>query len=211
MFIVLIGAPGAGKGTQGRFLSNELSIPHVSVGDIFRSIVKSDTDDGKILNSYIGFGKLVPSDLVNKIVNNYLKDNKYLNSCILDGYPRSLQQAEFLDTIVNDIVVIFFKISENEAIKRLLGRFSCAKCGMLYNKNNMMPKIDEICDVCGGSSFIYRTDDEESIIKKRMEEYLRETSPIIEYYNQKGCLNIINVEQKQDEISLNLLNLLKKV
>ena len=211
MFIILIGAPGSGKGTQGRFLSERLCCPHVSTGDIFREMANSTTLEGELISAYTTKGILVPSDLVNGVVSSFLSIRAYLEHCILDGYPRNISQAEFFSTVVRKVCVVYLKISEQVALQRVLGRFSCAVCGQIYNKTDTMPHIEDVCDVCSSSSFVYRGDDEVDVIHTRMKEYTRETQPVVEYYGRDGVLLTVDAEKKQEEVSSILLDLLKRV
>ena len=209
MFIVLIGAPGAGKGTQGQFLAKKLHLSYLSTGDMFRSIIEKQEPEGKLMNDYSSQGKLVPTDLVNKIVYKFLLMDEYQDNCILDGYPRNLAQAKFLDSkIVNEVKAIYFEVSETIAKQRILGRFSCAVCLKTYNKYYAQPKIADICDVCGSSKFIYRADDDEITINKRMQEYKIETQPMIQYYRDCNKLLTVDANLGQDQISSTLLSLL---
>ncbi|WP_316355024.1 adenylate kinase [Candidatus Trichorickettsia mobilis] len=208
MFIVLIGAPGAGKGTQGQFLAKELHLSYLSTGDMFRSIIEKQEPEGKLMNDYSSQGKLIPTDLVNKMVYKFLLMDEYQDNCILDGYPRNLAQAKFLDKIVNELKAIYFEISETVAKQRILGRFSCEVCLKTYNKYYAKPKIEGICDICGSNKFIYRADDDEVTINKRMQEYKIETQPMIQYYRDCNKLLTVDANLSQDQISSTLLALL---
>ena len=147
MLILLIGLPGSGKGTQGKFLANKLHLPHLSTGDMFRKMAKREDSEAKLLKQYIDTGKLVPGNLVNKIVEKFLADEEYKNGCVLDGYPRNLEQAKFLEEITKQpITVIYLNIDDDIVIKRILGRFTCAVCEKNYNSYFDKPKIENVCD-----------------------------------------------------------------
>ncbi|MCC8369623.1 adenylate kinase [Rickettsia endosymbiont of Polydrusus tereticollis] len=210
MIIVLIGPPGAGKGTQGKKLAEKSHLPHVSVGDIFRTIIMSSSEESRLINNYIKQGKLIPNEIVNGIVEKFLSSDKYKNGYILDGYPRNLEQAEFFKTISNQkIKIIYFDISDEILIKRILGRYNCANCGKIYNNYFLKPKVENICDACGSNAFVCRKDDSEEIIKKRIEEYKIETSPLINYYKDNGEFYTINASKKEEEIESDLYKILK--
>lgn len=211
MIIVLMGPPGSGKGTQGKLLAEKLNLPHVSIGNIFRDMVKSASEEGSLVQAYMSEGKLIPSDLVNKVVQKFLAQDEYKAGCVLDGYPRNLEQAKFLDEFLGkqEIKVLFFDIDDQTIIQRILGRFTCASCGQIYNQFFVKPKIDNICDVCGSDQFIYRKDDDDQTVKKRIEEYKTETYPLLDYYRNNGQLHVIDANQSRKDIRLVLEKLLK--
>lgn len=209
---ILLGLPGSGKGTQGVKLSDKLAIPHISTGDIFRAIADTDSQEAEILKDYMSKGKLIPADIVNKTVRTYILSDKCRNGCILDGYPRSLDQAEyFIENIDADIVAILFETSDEVVTKRITGRYSCKKCGKLYNKFFQKPKVDGVCDACGSEEFLYREDDDEETIKHRLEEYKKETLPLVDYYRNKTTLFTINADNEEDEVFKELSVIVKKV
>lgn len=207
-----MGSPGSGKGTQGKLLAEKLNLSHVSVGNIFREMVKSGSDEGNLVQDYMSKGKLVPSDLVNKVVQKFLSQNEYKAGCVLDGYPRNLEQAKFLDGFLNKeetVKVLFFDINDQIIMQRILGRFTCAGCGQIYNQFFVKPKIDNVCDVCGSDQFVHRKDDDEQTVKKRVEEYKAETYPLLDYYKNNNQLHVIDASQSMEDIGLVLDKLLK--
>lgn len=212
MFVILVGCPGSGKGTQSKFLAQKFGFIHLSTGEMFRQMIENQEPHGVLLNDYISHGKLVPSDLVNDIVYQFLSVEKYQNNCLLDGYPRNLSQAEFLSNKLPglNINVIFFKIDENIAIKRISGRFSCGSCGKIYNKYYYKPTVDNVCDVCAQQKFIYRADDNEAVVSARINEYFAETYPLIDYYSKRNKLFTIDANQEQDIISSNITDIILK-
>lgn len=211
MILLLVGPPGSGKGTHSLFLSQKLKLLHVSVGDMLRKIVESGSEEGKLVKQIISEGKLVSDDLVNKIVEQCLSSNEYKNGCILDGYPRNLKQADFLNTIVKKVVVIYCSVDDQVIVKRIIGRFSCLNCGQIYNQYYALPKEAEKCDICGSDKFSYRTDDNEETIIKRLTEYKENTLPIIEYYAKLPNFYTIHTENSIIEIQSELTRILSSL
>lgn len=196
MKIVLLGPPGAGKGTQGVVLARNYNVPHISTGDILRDAVKKGTALGKEAKSYMDKGGLVPDEVVTGIVVERLAKEDAKNGFILDGFPRTLKQAQDLDGELKKIassidMVLYFEIPESIAIERLTGRRVCKKCGANYHIKNMKPKKDGICDKCGGELF-QRPDDTIETVKNRLKVYEEQTSPLIEYYTKKGSLKKVS-------------------
>lgn len=212
--ILLLGLPGSGKGTQAIFLSKSLALPHISTGDIFRKIISTDNSkESKILQEYMNLGKLVPSELVNNIVKKFFFSDECVRGCILDGYPRSLDQAEyFVNNITEDINVIFFDIDPAIVAKRILGRMNCKICGRLYNNYFDKPEQEGVCDSCGSKEFIVRDDDHnENIILSRIEEYKKETLPLIKYYKNKGKFFTVNAGESKEQVVNALASIVKKI
>jgi adenylate kinase len=210
--IILLGLPGSGKGTQGHLLSEDLSIPHISTGDIFRKMASTESEEAKMLNSYMEEGKLVPSSLVNKVVRKFILSDECRDGCILDGYPRNLEQAEyFIENIDSDIKVIFFDVKDEVVIKRILGRVNCSECGRLYNKYFDNPKVEGVCDSCGSHDFTERVDDDEKTILLRIAEYKKETMPLIEYYKKKGHFFAVDASKSKEEISAKVASFVKRI
>lgn len=210
--IILMGLPGSGKGTQGAILAKDLFLPHISTGDIFRKMVQEDTSEAKMLASYMNEGKLVPSELVNKIVRKYILSDECKNGCILDGYPRTLEQAEyFIEKIDADISTIFFNLEDDEAIKRILGRINCASCGRIYNEYFDKPLKDGVCDECGSHELLSRLDDDQDTIVARLDEYRKETLPMVEYYKKKGKFYIVNAGQSKQKVVDEVAAIVKKI
>ena len=210
--IILLGLPGSGKGTQGTVLSEELAIPHISTGDIFRKMVLEDNDESKMLAKYMKEGKLVPSDLVNKIVRKFILSDSCKDGCILDGYPRTLEQAEyFIENIDANISTIFFDVSDEVATKRILGRMACASCDKIYNEYFDKPKKEGVCDECGSEEFSARSDDDENTIVARLEEYKNNTLPMIEYYKKKGKFFAVHGGESKDKVVKEVAAIVKKI
>jgi len=196
MNIVLLGPPGAGKGTQGAVLSKSYRIPHISTGDILREAVKSGTLMGKKAKAFMDSGALVPDEVVVGIVVDSLGRDDTKKGYILDGFPRTLKQSQDLDAALKNIassidMVLYFEIPENIAIERLTGRRVCKKCGANFHIKNIPPKKEGVCDKCGGELF-QRPDDKLETVKNRLKVYSLETSPLIEYYTKKGILKKVS-------------------
>jgi adenylate kinase len=210
--ILLLGLPGSGKGTQGAILSNELALPHISTGDIFRKMILEESKDSKKLAEYMNAGKLVPSDLVNKIVRKFILSDECHEGCILDGYPRTLAQAEyFIANIDTKVSIIYLKIDDDVVVRRILGRIICASCGKLYNKYFDKPNKEKGCDECGANEFVTRDDDDEDNILARIEEYKKETLPLIEYYKHKGKFFTVNAGESKEQVVNELASIIKKI
>jgi adenylate kinase len=196
MKIVLLGPPGAGKGTQGVVLSKSYKIPHISTGDILREAVKTGTPMGKKAKAFMDSGGLVPDEVVVGIVVDRLGQNDTRKGYILDGFPRTLKQAEALDAALKRIksgidMVLYFEIPEDAAIERLTGRRVCKKCGANFHIKNIPPEKEGICDKCGAELF-QRPDDRLETVKNRLKVYELQTKPLIEYYTKKGILNKVS-------------------
>lgn len=196
MNIVLLGPPGAGKGTQGVVLSKSYQIPHISTGDILREAVKSATPLGKKAKMFMDSGELVPDEVVVGIVVDSLGQDDAKKGYILDGFPRTLKQAEELDAALKRKasgidMALYFEIPEDIAIERLTGRRVCKKCGANFHIKNIPTKIEGICDKCGAELF-QRPDDKLETVKNRLKVYARQTRPLIEYYTKKGILKKVS-------------------
>ncbi len=201
MQLVIFGSPGVGKGTLSDMLADKYKIPHISTGDIFRDEIKGGNSE---LIQYVEKGLLVPDSVVNKIIEKALKQENYKNGFILDGYPRTTEQAEFLENVLWKLkkkidFVLNLVASEETIVGRLTQRRVCGKCGTLYNLITMKPKKKNICDNCG-SSLIQRKDDEPETVRKRIQVYQEETSPLIQYYKKKKLLIDINASKKPKEV-----------
>ncbi|PCJ26932.1 MAG: adenylate kinase [Rickettsiales bacterium] len=210
--IVLLGLPGSGKGTQGALLSEELVIPHISTGDVFRKMVLEDSEDSKTLAACMKEGRLVPTGLVNKTIRKYILSDECRDGCILDGYPRTLDQAEyFIENIDATVNVIFFDLESDVVVKRILGRISCSSCGRIYNEHFDKPKKKGVCDNCGSEEFSARSDDTESAILSRIAEYEKETLPMVEYYQKKGRFFTVNAGKSKQKVVEEIASIVKKI
>lgn len=191
MIYILLGLPGAGKGTQGELLSEKLGIPRVSTGDILREAVRNRTPLGLKAKEAMDKGELVSDEIVIGIVEEKLQSNACSKGCILDGFPRNIHQAKELDRFGKEVVAIYINVPEEEVIKRLCARRVCPSCGALYNLITNPPREDEKCDKCG-TPLIQRDDDKEEVIRERIRVYREKTEPILKYYREKGKLKEVD-------------------
>lgn len=196
MIVILLGAPGAGKGTQAELLVKRYQIPHIATGDIFREHFKKETPIGKLAKEYIDKGQLVPDQLTNDIVRDRLSQKDAQKGFILDGYPRNLFQARALDQLIERhgwkvTAVININPPADILVNRISGRRICSKCGAVYHVTNKKPKVEGICDVCGGT-IIQRKDDNAEVVLKRLEVYENQTKELIDYYRNQGILHDVS-------------------
>lgn len=187
MNLIFLGAPGAGKGTHAEILSKDLSIPQISTGNIIREALKSGTEMGLKAKAYIEAGNLVPDEVVIGIIRERLTKDDCKNGYILDGFPRTIPQAEALDKMVRIDKVIDIEVSEQTILRRLSGRRVCGSCGASYNVNTKKPKVEGICDTCGGT-LVQRKDDQPETVKARLKVYHEQTEPLAGYYKKQGKL-----------------------
>ena len=212
--LIFLGPPACGKGTQTNHLSEFLNLPHVDTGSLLRAEIAKESEEGKIAKGFIDKGQLVPAELVGKIIAKKLASDDCKNGYVLDGYPRSLEQARMLEEINKDVdknteasfKAIYFDIDTQILIERIIYRQSCPKCGEIYNKKFKPSKVENICDKCG-EALKTRADDNEEVAKARFETYFRETAPLIEFYEKKGVLHKIDANGSIDEVWDRLLKI----
>ena len=214
MRIILLGPPGAGKGTQAISLAEEFNLPHISTGDLLRQNVKKSTQLGLRAQDFMNKGLLVPDELVTDMLAQRFKEPDIKNGFILDGFPRNIHQAKTLDNILKEAntgidAVIYLDTSEKVIIQRLSGRLVCKNCGQNFHKTNMPPKADNLCDKCGGQLY-QRQDDKEATIMARLEVYRKEVSTLIEYYEEKQKLYRILADEEAGIVLNRMLQLLKE-
>lgn len=214
MYLVFLGAPGAGKGTQAAKIARELKLSHVATGDLFRQAVEQGSELGSKAKSYLEKGELVPNELTIRLVLERISSPDGASGVIFDGFPRNLRQAEALDSVLTELgktldKVVYIKVSEKELVARLSGRWICRQCQTPYHRLNSPPKVWGKCDKCG-SELYQRPDDTEATVKKRLEVYLRETSPLIAYYRQANKLLEVDGEGSMDEVKEEIVEALQK-
>ena len=205
MRLVLVGPPGAGKGTQAVFLAAHYSIPHISTGDIFRANIKNETELGKLAKSYTDAGNLVPDSVTNDMVRDRLTWDDAQNGFLLDGFARNVAQAEFLRAILAEKstpldAALEFSLDNSEIVRRLAGRRTCRGCSASFHIEFEKPAVDGICDKCGGELY-QRPDDSEEVIANRLAVYADQTAPIISFYRNEGLLITIPALGEVSEIS----------
>ena len=213
MRLILVGPPGAGKGTQAVALAAHYKIPHISTGDIFRANLKNGTELGKKAQSFMDRGELVPDSVTNEMVKDRLGKSDVINGFLLDGFPRNTNQAEVLDAILIEKkmpldAALELSIDNSEIVKRLSGRRTCRNCSATFHKDFEKPKVDGVCDKCNGELY-QREDDKEEVITRRLEIYAQQTEPIIAYYKNAGILKNMSAIGDVSEITQKVIALLK--
>ncbi len=190
MKLIILAAPGAGKGTQAELLSKHFSIPTISTGAILRKNISDGTELGKIAKQYINDGKFVPDDVMIKVVEDRLSKEDCKGGFILDGFPRTLAQAQALEqSEINIDTVLTINVADETIIERLGGRLECSQCGSTYHKVHNAPKVEGVCDKCGGK-LVTRADDTPETIKERLKTYYEQTAPLKDFYENKGILKV---------------------
>ena len=213
MRLLLLGPPGAGKGSQAKRLVEIFSIPQFSTGDMLRQAVAEGAAMGKHAKSIMDSGKLVSDDIVNEIVCDRIAQEDCSNGFVLDGYPRTLKQADFLrNTLARDHqkldMAIELKVADEALIERIVGRFICQNCAALYHNKFKKPKVSNVCDYCGKNEFTLRKDDNEEILRMRLYAYYRETSPLIGYYYAHNQLYTVDGFAEMEAITQELVTLI---
>lgn len=196
MKIIMLGAPGAGKGTQAKMIADKYDIPHISTGDIFRANIKNGTELGQEAKKYMDQGLLVPDELTVKILLDRVAQDDCKNGYVLDGFPRTIPQAEVLENALTELgdkidYAINVDVADEDIIKRMSGRRACPSCGATYHIVNIPPKAEGICDRCG-EKLVMRDDDREETVKNRLEVYHKQTQPLITFYEKKGILKNVD-------------------
>ncbi|MHB8159842.1 MAG: adenylate kinase [Thermoleophilia bacterium] len=209
MRLVLLGAPGAGKGTQAKKLIEKYGMPQISTGDLLRAAVSAGTELGKEAKTYMDSGNLVPDSVVLGMVEERLQQDDCKNGYILDGFPRNTAQAEALDEMLDKVgmsldAALSVDVPLEDLMKRLTGRRTCKDCGQMYNIHYSAPATEGKCDKCGGELY-QRDDDQEATIQKRLEVYTAQTAPLIDYYGKKGIVKTVSGTGDIDEIFTNVV------
>jgi adenylate kinase len=212
--IVLVGPPGAGKGTQAQFIASNLSIPKISTGDIFRANVSQGTRLGLEAKKFMDAGDLVPDEVTIAMVRDRVTEDDAVDGFLLDGFPRNLAQAQVLDEILAEMgvkvdVVLELVVDDDEVVRRLAGRRTCRQCGRIWHIDFDPPKAEHICDVCGGELF-QRDDDREETIRHRLCVYAEQTAPVVDYYADRGILVGIDATGPVEDITERATNSLER-
>ncbi len=212
MKIIMLGAPGAGKGTQAKMIAEKFNIPHISTGDIFRANIKNGTELGKKAKEYMDKGQLVPDELTVEILLDRVAKDDCQNGYVLDGFPRTIPQADVLDkelTKLGDKVdfAINVDVPDENIVKRMSGRRACLKCGATYHIEHIPPKQEGICDKCG-SELVQRDDDKPETVLNRLSVYHEQTQPLIEYYDNKKILKNVDGTKDMQEVFSDIVDIL---
>lgn len=215
MNIILMGLPGAGKGTQASEIVKKFPIPHISTGDMFRKAIKDETDLGKEAKSYMDRGELVPDEVTVGIVKERISEDDAKKGFLLDGFPRTIDQAEALNDIMSELgrnidAVINIEVPEEELMNRLTGRRICEKCGTTYHLVFNPPKVDGVCDIDGGKLY-QRKDDNPETVSNRLSVNVKQSKPILEYYDEKGVLKNIDGAKDIDEVTKDVIDILDQL
>ena len=212
MKIIMLGAPGAGKGTQAKLIADQYQIPHISTGDIFRANIKNGTELGKKAKEYMDQGLLVPDELTVNLVIDRVSNDDCKNGYVLDGFPRTIPQAEALDNALTargekiDFAVNV-EVPDENIINRMSGRRACLTCGATYHTEFIKPKVEGICDNCG-STLVLRDDDKPETVKKRLDVYHDQTQPLIDYYSGKNVLAEVDGTKIMDDVFADIVKVL---
>ncbi|ARJ50385.1 adenylate kinase [Staphylococcus lutrae] len=215
MNIILMGLPGAGKGTQASEIIKKYPIPHISTGDMFRAAIRQETELGKEAKSYIDRGELVPDEVTVGIVKERISEDDAKKGFLLDGFPRTIEQADALNSILKELgrdidAVVNIEVPEEELMNRLTGRRICESCGTTYHLVFNPPKVEGICDIDGGKLY-QREDDNPETVANRLEVNVRQSKPILEFYNQQGVLKNIDGSKHIDEVTSDVIEILESL
>lgn len=214
MYLIFLGAPGAGKGTQAAVVAKQLNIVHISSGDLFREAVKKETNLGKLVKGYMEQGKLVPDEITIKIISERLAQPDCASGVIFDGFPRTLEQAKALDKALTDHkkqidYAVYIEVPDADLLKRLGGRWTCQQCQAVYHETALPPQKAGICDKCGGKLY-QRPDDNEATIKQRLSVYHAQTTPLLDYYRVIGKLLTVDGTQSIKDVRKNIIKALNR-
>ena len=212
MKIIMLGAPGAGKGTQAKQIAGKYNIPHISTGDIFRANIKNGTDLVKKAKEYMDHGLLVPDELTCDLVMDRISHDDCKNGFVLDGFPRTIPQAEALDAALNKIgqtmdFAINVDVPDSHIVNRMSGRRACLGCGATYHVVAIPPKKEGICDICG-AELVLRDDDKPETVQKRLDVYHEQTQPLIEYYDKQGILKTVDGTMQMEDVFAGIVEIL---
>lgn len=214
MDLILLGLPGAGKGTQAEHIIEEFNVPHISTGDIFRAAIKNETPLGLEAKRYMDAGDLVPDEVTNNIVKERLQEDDVKNGFLLDGYPRTLNQSEALKANLQDLgrsldAVLYLNVPTEILMERLTGRYICSNCGATYHKVFNPTEVEGVCDKCEGTEFYQRDDDKPETVKKRIDVNKEQTDQLVEFYQAEGVLKEIDGNRDQEDVFTEIKGLLK--
>jgi adenylate kinase len=211
MRLLLLGPPGAGKGTQAERLAAKYRIPHLSTGDMLREAVAADTEVGRQAKAIMDAGRLVPDDVMIRLVAERIAQPDCAQGFVLDGFPRTLAQAEALDELLEERglrldQVLEIAVDDDALVERISGRFACARCGAGYHDRFKQPKVPGACDVCGSREFVRREDDNAETVRARLEAYHAQTAPLLPYYREKGLLAVVDGMAEIDQVTADVFD-----
>lgn len=214
MKIIMLGAPGAGKGTQAKMIAEKYDVPHVSTGDIFRANIKNGTELGMEAKKYMDQGLLVPDELTVKILLDRVAEEDCKEGYLLDGFPRTIPQAEVLDKALTELgdaidYAINVDVPDENIVKRMSGRRACLSCGSTYHMEHIPPKKEGVCDKCG-NELVLRDDDKPETVLNRLEVYHKQTQPLIQFYEEKGVLRTVDGTKPMKEVFDSIVEILEK-
>ena len=212
MKIIMLGAPGAGKGTQADMIAKKYNVPHISTGDIFRANIKNGTELGKQAKEYMDAGKLVPDELTVKILLDRVAQDDCKNGYVLDGFPRTIPQAEVLENALNELgdkidFAVNVDVPDENIVRRMSGRRACLKCGATYHIEHIPPKQEGICDTCG-SELVLRDDDKPETVQNRLKVYHEQTQPLIDFYTERKVLKTVDGTKDMKEVFADIIAIL---
>ena len=206
MRLVLLGPPGAGKGTQAERIAARYGVPHLSTGDMLREAVAADTEVGRRAKAIMDAGRLVPDDVMNRLVAERIAQPDAARGFVLDGFPRTLAQAEALDRLLDERdqrldAVLEIAVDDDALVERISGRFACARCGVGYHDRFKQPQVGGVCDACGSREFVRREDDKPDTVRARLNSYHAQTAPLLPFYRDKGLLAAVDGMAEIDDVS----------
>jgi adenylate kinase len=213
MNVILLGPPGSGKGTQAKRFEHSLGIRHLATGDMFRAVTTSGSEFGRRVKAIMDSGQLVPDDITIEMLAARIAEPDCRDGFILDGFPRTVPQAQALDDMLTHRrlgidYVILIEVDDAALIDRLSGRFSCAKCGASYHQRYNRPRAEGVCDICGSCEFVHRPDDRPEAVKARFEVYRRQTEPLLPYYRARGKLRVVDGMAEIDNVTAQIATIL---
>ena len=216
MHLILLGPPGGGKGTQAKRLQDDYGLVQLSTGDMLRAAVASGSEIGKQAKAVMEAGKLVSDDIVIGIIADRIKQPDAKKGFILDGFPRTVAQAQALDTMLTERglkidAAIEVRVPDSRIVERITGRYTCAKCGAGYHDKFQRPKVDGLCDACGGKDFVRRADDNAATVQSRLDAYHAQTAPILPFYDDKGVLKVVDGTLPIEEVTKRLKDIIEGV
>jgi adenylate kinase len=211
MRLVLLGPPGAGKGTQAERIAAKYGVPHLSTGDMLREAVAADTEVGRRAKAIMDAGELVPDEVMNRLVAERIAQPDAARGFVLDGFPRTVAQAEALDDLLKQRdqrldAVLELAVDDDALVDRISGRFACAQCGAGYHDRFRHPKAEGVCDVCGSREFVRREDDKPETVRARLDAYHAQTAPLLPYYRNKGLLAEVDGMAEIEDVSTEVFN-----